>query len=568
MFTTLPKETSKFISWSWDQFQPYADDLVKRHITPANVSAWLSDWSDLSRIFSEIYQRLWVATTVNTTDREAKDRFNAFLDGVHQQSLILHQKCKEKLLASGLVPEGMQVPIQHMRAEAEIYREANLPLLAKEQKLNTEYDEIIGEQTVTFEGKELTVTQLRPYYLRQDRSLREQVWRLGMQRQLADRQKINDLWVRMLKNRGEIAANAGLPTYRDYIWKYYHRYDYTPQDCASFHAAIEQEVVPVMRRIHEKRRRRLGLTELRPWDTSVDPLGREPLKPYQTVTELEEKASAIFHKVAPKLGEYFDLMRRQGLLDLENRKGKAPGAYCTSYDVVQLPFIFENAVGIHDDVQTVLHEAGHAFHVFETAHLPYHQQLTVGMEIAEVASMAMELLAAPYLTIDQGGYYTPRDAARARIEHLESQLLFWPYMAVVDAFQHWVYENFQAALNPANCDAKWTELWNRFMVGVDYRGLEDHVATGWQRKMHIFQVPFYYVEYGLAQMGAMQIWRNARQDQAGAVAAYRKALSLGGTKSLPELYMAAGARFAFDAETLGALVCLAEGVIEELEAVQ
>ena len=568
MFSTLPKVHTQFQSWTWEQFKPYADDLVKREVNASSVIAWLTDWSDLSRILSEIYQRLYVAITVDTTDPDSKARYNTFLDDIYPQAQIVHQLCKEKLLASGLEPEGMRIPLMHMRAEAEVYREANLPLLAEEFKLSSEYDELIGAQTVTFEGKELTVTQLQPYHFHPDRAVREQAWRLGVERQLADREKINDLWKRFMQVRGQIAANAGLPDYRAYIWKTLHRYDYTPQDCFSFHAAIEQEVVPVMRRICERHRLHLGLDSLRPWDKDVDPLGRDPLKPYQTIEELEAKASAIFHKVDPQLGSYFDQMRGQGLLDLANRKGKAPGAYCTGYDMTRLPFIFENAVGLHDDVATVLHEAGHAFHCFESYHLPYHHQLTVGMEIAEVASMAMELLTAPYLAADQGGFYSTKDAARARIEHHESQLLFWPYMAVVDAFQHWVYENHAAASDPANCDAKWAELWDRFMVGVDYRGLEDHVQTGWQRKMHIFQVPFYYVEYGLAQLGAMQIWRNAIQDQAGAVAAYRRALSLGGTAPLPDLYAAAGVKFAYDAKTLGEMVRLAEGVMEQLEKVE
>ena len=235
-------------------------------------------------------------------------------------------------------------------------------------------------------------------------------------------------------------------------------------------------------------------------------------------------------------------------------------------DVVHLPFIFMNSVGLHDDVQTLLHEGGHAFHVFETAALPYHQQLSVGMEFAEVASMAMELLSAPYLPSSQGGFYADADAARARIEHLEGTILFWPYMAVVDAFQHWVYEKPQAASDPANCDAQWDALWLRFMPGVDWSGLEQERMTGWQRKLHIFQVPFYYIEYGLASLGAIQVWRNAIQDQAGAVAAYRKALALGGTVPLPVLYDTAGARFAMDSAILRQAVELAETTIDKLQS--
>jgi oligoendopeptidase F len=235
--------------------------------------------------------------------------------------------------------------------------------------------------------------------------------------------------------------------------------------------------------------------------------------------------------------------------------------------MVMLPFIFENAVGLHADVATLLHEGGHAFHVFEEAHLPYYQQLPVGMEFAEVASMAMELLASPYLPASEGGFYSEKDAARALIEHLEDAVLFWPYMAVVDAFQHWAYTNQADAAYPENCDHKWAELWQRYMIGVDWSGMDDLMVTGWQRKPHIFEVPFYYVEYGLASLGAFQVWRNALKDQKEAVAAYRRALALGGTVPLPKLYETAGARFAFDIGTVRDAVSLAEEMIEKLERV-
>ncbi len=352
-----------------------------------------------------------------------------------------------------------------------------------------------------------------------------------------------------------------------YRWKELLRFDYTPENCVQFHEAIEQVVVPAARRIYDKRKQQLGLSTLRPWDLNVDPQGREALKPYLTITELEDKVAAIFQRVDPELRGYFDIMRNKGLLDLDNRKDKAPGAYCNNYDMVMLPFIFENAVGLSTDVDTLLHECGHAFHVFEEAHLPYSHQLPVGMEFAEVASMAMELLASPYLLASEGGFYTEKDAARARIEHLEEAVLFWPYMAVVDAFQHWAYKNQSAAANPDNCDHKWAELWKRYMIGEDWSGLDDVMVTGWQRKQHIFEVPFYYVEYGMASLGAFQVWRNALKDQKAAVAAYRRALALGGTVPLPKLYETAGARFAFDAQTLRDAVSLAEEMIEKLERV-
>jgi oligoendopeptidase F len=285
------------------------------------------------------------------------------------------------------------------------------------------------------------------------------------------------------------------------------------------------------------------------------------------MAELEAKTSAIFHAVDPQLGEYFKIMRRERLLDLDNRKNKAPGGYCTDFPITGRPFIFANSIGVHDDVQTLLHEGGHAFHVFESAALPYCWHVQIPWEFEEVASMSMELLAAPYLTVDYGGFYTPAQAARARIEHLERSLLFWPYMAVVDAFQHWVYENPAAASLPASCDQAWAELWQRFMPGVDWSGLEQEMLTGWQRKIHIHSDPFYYVEYGLATLGAVQIWRNSLSDQAGAVAAYRGALALGDTATLPELYASAGANFAFDAGALGEAVALILHTVDELEKV-
>jgi oligoendopeptidase F len=269
--------------------------------------------------------------------------------------------------------------------------------------------------------------------------------------------------------------------------------------------------------------------------------------------------------VDPLLGGYFESLLAEGLTDLANRKNKAPGAYCTSYTSIRKPFVFVNAVGTNDDVMTTLHESGHAFHVFETAAIPYFQQLAVPMEFAEVASMGMELLASPYLTRQYGGFYSESEAAHARIEHIESQILFWPFMAVMDLFQHWAYENPTQGTNPSACDAKWGELWDRYLPGVDWSGLEEVKMTGWHRKLHIHTVPFYYVEYGLAQLGAVQIFGNALKDQAGALAAYRKALSLGGTVGLPQLFAAAGARFAFDPGTLKNAVDLMEKVITDLE---
>jgi oligoendopeptidase F len=373
------------------------------------------------------------------------------------------------------------------------------------------------------------------------------------------------LWQRFLKLRIDIAANADMPDYRAYRWRDFRRFDYTPNDCARFEDAIEAVVVPAAKRVYEKRRDRLGIASLRPWDLTVDPLERKPLHPFADVDTLNRVTEHIFSQVDPQLGDYFRVMEREKLLDLDNRKGKAPGGYCTYFAVAERPFIFMNAVGLHDDVQTLLHEGGHAFHAFETTKLPLYQRAQAPIEFCEVASMSMEHVAGRYLAASEGGFYSAADAARARVEHLESDLLFWPYMAVVDAFQQWVYTHPEDALNPDNCDRKWSELWDRFMVGIDYGGLDDVKVTGWHRKLHIFQIPFYYVDYGIAQLGAVQVWRNSLHDQAKAVADYRGALALGGTVTLPELFSAAGAKFAMDVATLREAVELIESTCDQLD---
>lgn len=565
MISSLPQTAREFMNWDWSQIEPYYQDLMARPLTAENVGEWLAGWTRLSELSNETYSRLLVATTLDTTDKEAAQRYYAFLDNIYPAIEAADQKLKQKLLATGLNPDGFEIPLRNMRAEAGLFRQENLPLLTTERKLAAEYDKIIGAQTVQWQGEDRTIAQLRPIYQNPDRDTRERAWRLAAERQLADRQAINALWVKFMDLRRQLAANAGQPDYRAFRWQQMLRFDYTPNDCLSFHEAIESVVVPAATRIYQKRCKRLGLKTLRPWDLEVDPLNRPPLRPFNTVEELGQKARAMFRQLDPQLGHYFETMCHENLLDVDNRQGKAPGGYCIAFAVERRPFIFMNAVGLHDDVQTLLHEAGHAFHIFETRHLPYFQQLQVGMEFAEVASMAMELLASPYLSQENGGFYAQEEAGRAQIEHLEELLLFWPYMAVVDAFQHWVYQNHQAATDPANCDAQWAKLWVRFMPGVDWSGLEQEMMTGWHRKLHIHQRPFYYIEYGLAQLGAIQVWRNARRNQAQALANYRRALSLGGSAALPQLFETAGAKFTFDIDTLRSAVALVEQNIGQLD---
>ncbi|MCD4687582.1 MAG: M3 family oligoendopeptidase [Anaerolineae bacterium] len=566
MFTTLPQTVDDFMALSWEQIVPFFDDLRARDLTADTAPMWLADWTRLSELIMETYARLYVPTTQDTTDEAAEERYHTFIEHIYPQAQAADQRLKEKLLASGIEPDGFAIPLRNLRAEADLFREKNLPLLTQERKITSEFNRVMGAQVAEWEGEERTLIQMLELQYEPDRAVRERAWRAVSARYLADREAVNALWVQYMDLRRQIAANAGFDNYRDYRWRQLLRFDYTPEDCVTFQNAIEEVVIPAARRIYDRRRQQLGVDTLRPWDLTLDPTGQPPLKPYTTVDELEAKGSTIFHRVDPQLGDYYDTMQRAGMLDLPNRKGKGPGAYSTSYyHVTKVPFIFMNAVGNATEVRTLLHEAGHAFHSFERFKLPYIQQRHSPMEFNEVASMAMELLAAPYLLADEGGFYGQQDYARARMQHLEKIVLFWPYMAVVDAFQHWVYENHDAATDPDACDTTWAALRDRFMPHTDYTGLEPAKRNGWHRKRHIHRTPFYYVEYGLAQLGAVLVWRNALKDQAGALNAYRKALALGGTVSLPDLYTTAGARFAFDADTLREAIDLIEETIDTLQ---
>jgi oligoendopeptidase F len=530
------------------------------------VADFLAKWSRVSELVEELHERLYVAKTVDTADAIAEARYTRYLDEIYPASREAEQALKQRLLGSGLQPKGFEIPLLKLRAEADLFREENLSLLAEEQKLSAEYDRIVGAQTVEWRGEELPIPRVRLLYQETDRDVREEAWRLAIGRQMADRDAINELWRRFLGVRLQLASNADLPDYREYRWRQLLRFDYRPEDNKAFHEAVHDIVVPASERILERRRTRLDLQSLRPWDLDVDPLARPPLRPFTKTTDLVEGTARIFDQVDRQLGSYFRIMEDGSLLDLESRKNKAPGGYCTSFPAVQEPFIFMNAAGSHNDVQTLLHEGGHAFHVFESRHLPYEQQRNVGSEFAEVASMAMELLASPYLSRERGGFYSAEDAARARVEYLESIILLWGRLAYTDAFQHWVYENPDAAADPDECDREWASLYARYLPSVDWTGLEAEMAAGWHRILHIHVAPFYVIEYSMAQLAAVQVWSRALSDQVDAVARYRSALSLGGTRSLPALYEAVGAKFDFGPSAMAPAVALIEEVIGSLES--
>jgi len=570
----LPTTMSDINPRRWHSIQPFVEELQQRELNADNVGQWLHDWSQLGRLIEETAAVIYIEKSLDTTDEAKEQAFLDFVDNVLPQLQIADQVLKERLLnlhiANGDLADldaldGMSLVLRNLRNEAELFREENVPLQTALARLDNEYEKVTGGMKTVWDGQEKNLSQLAVLLQDKDRSVRERAWQATMDLWLASRQQLNKIYADMLALRRQLAANAGLPDYRAYAFREKGRFDYTPADCFTFHEAIEAVVVPAARRIYQKQQARLGLDTLRPWDVQVDTSDAPPLKPYQGQDELIRGSLNIFQKVDAELGRYLATMAEEDLLDLDTRSGKALGGYCNTLPLRQRPFIFMNGVGIHDDVQTMLHEAGHAFHVFETAALPLIWQTEAPMEFCEVASMAMELLAAPYLVKAQGGFYTATEAARARIEHLEGILTFLPYMAVVDAFQHWVYTHPDAAMDASNCDAAWDQLWQRFTPGVDWTGFDEARVTGWHRKPHIFGSPFYYIEYGMAQVGALQVWRNSLNDHPGALAAYRKALALGGTKTLPELFAAAGADFRFDTAMLTGLVQLVEKNVEELE---
>ena len=564
----LPRDAESIQALTWSDYEPFYRQLESRPLSSDTVDAWLDDWSRLAETADEQYWRLYIATTVNTVDRDAEAAFNRYIEELQPAIKIAEQKLKDKLLASRLSPKGFETGLRMMQAEAEIFTESNLPLLAEEQKLAAEYSKLVGSLTAEWDGKELTFTQMWGLLYETDRSVRRRAWELREASIFKERQAINELWQKLIPVRLKLAENAGLPDYRTYAWKQRFRFDYSPMDCKSFHAAIEEVVVPAARRVYERRRARLGIDTFRPWDFYVDPLAADPIRPYETMEEFKSRSHAVFQQVDPKFGDYFQIMMEEGLLDLESRKNKEPGAYSLGLHVAHRPFVFMNAMRTSLDVQVMLHEGGHAFHEFERAHVHFYQrgENYLPAEFAEVASIGMELIASPYQTKKYGGYYTESEAARAMITLLEEGIKFWPYMSLVDTFQHWVYENPRKSADAWKCEEIWAELWDRFMVGIDYSGFEDVKKTYWHRQGHIFNTPLYYIEYGLAQLGAVQVWANSRKDQKKAVSDYRRALALGATVPLPELFAAAGAKFAFDTNTLKGAVDLMEEVIREMEA--
>lgn len=549
----------------WSQVAPLFDQLEAR--APqcqfvAELERWLVDWSELGAALDEESSRRYIAMTCHTEDAEAEKAYLHFVEHIEPQLKPRQFKLETLLVAH---PQRAHLPaprydvfLRDVRNHVELFREENIALETEEAKVGQQYQKLAGSLTVQFRGEEKTLIQMGKYLEEPDRPLRQEVWELVAKRRLLEREKFEDQFDQLVKLRTQIAANAGFKNYRDYAFRRMGRFDYTPEDCVKFHDAVADVVMPALRELQAERRQQLGLDRLRPWDLSVDPLNRPPLKPFEQVEQMVAGSQRIFDKLDAELAGGFQQMQDLKLLDLANRKGKAPGGYQSTLNESRVPFIFMNAVGQQRDVETILHEAGHAFHALATRDEDLLAYRGAPIEFCEVASMSMELLGNEFIE----EFYAAPEAKRARRTHLESIIGVLAWIATVDAFQHWIYTH--PGHTRAERAAAWNALLDRFAGDVDWAGYEEARAHLWHRQLHIFLYPFYYIEYGIAQLGALQVWANSKRNQAKALRDYKAALALGGSRPLPELFATAGCKFQFDAATIKPLVELTRTELKRL----
>jgi oligoendopeptidase F len=576
----------------WPQIAPLFDQLEARAAqakSAAELERWLLDWSELNAALDEEASRRYIAMTCHTDNADAEKAYLHFVEHVEPQlkprqfaleKIYVAHPSRKELLQAGDAPSsrpsppvGEKVAEGRLRGNAgghyevfdrdvknhvALFRPENVALETEDAKLCQQYQKLIGAQTVTFRGEEKTLVQMGRYLEEPDRALRQEAWETVAKRRLQDVDKCEEIFDALIQLRSQIAKNAGFENYRDYAFRQKCRFDYTPENCLQFHDAVEKEIVPAVREIQDDRQRQLKLEKLRPWDLAVDPQNRAPLKPFAEVGEMVSRTQKIFNHLDAELARGFRQMQDLKLLDLDNRKGKAPGGYQSTLSEARVPFIFMNAIGLQRDVETILHEAGHAFHAQATREEDLYAYRGAPIEFCEVASMAMELLGNEFLE----EFYPTAEANRARKTHLEGIIGFFPWMATVDAFQHWIYTH--AGHTRAERKAAYLRLMDRFGGDVDYSGCEAVRAYSWQRQLHIFLHPFYYVEYGIAQLGALQVWANSRRDKVKALNDYKKSLALGGSRPLPELFAAAGCKFQFDAATIKPLIQLANSELKKL----
>jgi len=528
--------------------------LEQREIPDAQaLQKWILDWSELASVLAEDSARRYVAMTCDTKNQEAAEAYEFFVSNIDPVIFEETEKLQKKLIAhknlSDLESEYGNW-FRAVRTDLELFREENIPL---ETQINLEiqkYQKITGAMSVQYKGETKTMQQMSPYLQSPNREERKEAWHLLTERRLQDSDALDAAFDKLFSLRMQIAKNAGYKNYLDYIFKAKHRFDYTPQDCKNFHESIEKILLPLQKEILNIRAKKMGLSKLRPWDLGCDPLGRPALKPFKTGAELLSKCGNLFSRLNLQWKDWYAILEKENLIDADSRLGKAPGGYQIAFDETRVPFIFMNAAGTNQDVYTLLHECGHAFHQFAMAEQKLFAFRDIPSEFAEVASMSLELLGAA----DLQDFYGTEDFSRSRLEALQDIISLFPWVAIIDAFQHELY----ARPNHTAKDRKeiWLSLQERFSTGIDWSGFETARAYLWQKQLHLFEVPFYYVEYGIAQLGALQIYANAKKDGDLAVQNLIKAERLGSSKPLPELFNTAGITFDFSPKTIEPLALM------------
>ena len=550
--TFLPAD---FAVTDWSALEPFFKELLEREITDkAVMEQWLQDQSELEAAVSEDACWRQIRMTCDTENKVLEEAFNFFCMQIQPQIQPMADALNKKLMASPLLntleKEKYHTYLRSIRKSIDLFREENIPLQAEMAVLQQRFGQITGAMMVTVNGVEYTLQQAAKFLENGDRTLREEVYKKIQERRLQDKQKLDELYDKLITLRNKEAQNAGFENYRDYRFKELGRFDYTKEDCYKFHDAVKMHVLPLVNEIYKKKKEKLGLDVLRPWDMDAEPEGTQPLRPFTTADELLKKSIDCFNRLSPFFGQCLVKMQELQHLDLESRKGKAPGGYNCPLAESGAPFIFMNAAGQMNDVTTMVHEGGHAVHSFLAHPLPLNGFKEYPMEIAEVASMAMELFSMDHW---ESFFENDKDLLRAKQHQLERVISIFPWIAVIDKFQHWIYEH------PTHTQKERTTAWmnvlNEFQDDVvDYSGLENYRSNAWQRQLHLFEVPFYYIEYGIAQLGAIGMWMQFKENKELALDNYCNALALGATKTLPELFKTAGLEFDFSPKKIKVLM--------------
>lgn len=529
---------------TWELLEPFFKELSDRPLNSReDLEQWMKDMSEVEAVVSEDACWRQIKMTCDTTDAALEEAFTYFCMEIQPKLQPYADLLNKKLINSPFTQELDQAKyftyLRSVKKSIDLFREANIPIQAELSVLQQQYGAIAGKMTIEVGGQEYTLQQAGKFLESHDRALREEVYRKIQTRRLQDKDAMNELYSKLISKRDEVAKNAGFANYRDYKFVELGRFDYSKEDCYQFHEAVKLHVLPLIEKIYARKKEKLGLDDLRPWDTEAEPAGVQPLKPFTDGKDLYEKSVQCFETMNPFFANCLRKMNQLNHFDLESRKGKAPGGYNCPLTESGAPFIFMNAAGQMSDVTTMVHEGGHAIHSFLSHNLELSAFKEYPMEIAEVASMAMELFSMNHW---EAFFDNAEDLKRAKEHQLERTITIFPWIAIIDKFQHWVYEHPQHSVEERK--ATWMSILQEFSTkSIDFTGLESFREIAWQRQLHLFEVPFYYIEYGIAQLGAIGLWMQYQANPKQALENYIQALSLGGTKTLPELYAAAGLKF-------------------------